>query len=562
MRRVRAVLSSAILLASTVVSARGQAPSSLVATDPPFFEFHSGFWLNLHHFLYTLARARLGLDSGRHNVSLVRADTMGLDALSPSLRLPFNDALAYYERHLARLDVFDRRMLAIKTRLGDLEDSISLNTDALPDSLAPVLDSAAPAYRAVWWPRHDAANRAWAAAIMPLLTRHGPALAQAVTSAFRERWSPFLIRVDLSAYASWAGAYTSLYPDRITVSTLDPDYRDDSALEMLFHESLHTYSDSLALALANAAAKVPVSLPRDLLHAMIFYTAGALTKRELGPSYVPYAFRLGIWSRGHFPEYLPLLEDEWQPYLDGQRSFDVAIAAIVRRLPASHGDATLLRDTSVAGDDRKRQCVDCGMLIFPAAALFLAAPSMYVSFGDSSPPPPARTEFGARHLSFYLTGGPVASQNPDLGWTYSENIELLAHGLYADGRLEQFYLLPQHLGYESGHIGFIIPSTHRLSGGLAVGYRGVRGPSIVGRQEGVEIALPLVWSTGDRWWRFESYYVASSHGTNWNYRVQGEWPIRRTRYVAGVKAETMSLPIRDRSDVAWVTLTAVIGVHR
>jgi hypothetical protein len=28
-----------------------------------------------------------------------------------------------------------------------------------------------------------------------------------------------------------------------------------------------------------------------------------------------------------------------------------------------------------------------------------------------------------------------------------------------------------------------------------------------------------------------------------------------------VKAETMSLPIRDRSDVAWVTLAAVVGVH-
>ena len=26
----------------------------------PVFEFHSGFWVNLHHFLYHEARARLG----------------------------------------------------------------------------------------------------------------------------------------------------------------------------------------------------------------------------------------------------------------------------------------------------------------------------------------------------------------------------------------------------------------------------------------------------------------------------------------------------------------------
>jgi hypothetical protein len=65
---------------------------------------------------------------------------------------------------------------------------------------------------------------------------------------------------------------------------------------------------------------------------MIFYTAGALTQRELGPSYVPYAFRFGIWTRGSFSEYLPVLRDEWQPYLDGHRSFDDAIMRLVARI--------------------------------------------------------------------------------------------------------------------------------------------------------------------------------------------------------------------------------------
>jgi hypothetical protein len=333
MRAFRSLVSSVILLAATSVNALGQSRASLVATFPPLFEFHSGYWLNLHHFLYTIARARLGLDSGRQNVAIVRGDTVGLGALSPSLRVGLNDAVTYYERHLAPLDVFNPRMLALKTKLGDLEDSASLPSHAVEDSVSAMLSTAAPAYRALWWPRHDAANRDWAAAIMPLLTRHGPALARAVTSAFHEEWSPFLIRVDLSADASWAGAYTSLYPDRITVSTLDRDYRDGSALEMLFHESLHTYSDSVAAALTSAAAKAHVSLPRDFVHAMIFYTAGVLTQRELGAGYTPYAFRLGIWKRGRFPEYLPLLDAEWRPYLDGHRSFDEAIADLVKRLP-------------------------------------------------------------------------------------------------------------------------------------------------------------------------------------------------------------------------------------
>lgn len=556
-----AFILSLILLLAMPLTAIAQPRPSVVATFPPLFEFHSGFWLNLHHFLYTMARARLALDSGRQNVAIVRGDTVGLGALSPTLRLGLNDALAFYERDIARLDVFDRRMLAIKTKLGDLEDVSALPPNAIEDSVAAALTAAAPAYRALWWPRHDAANRAWAAAIMPLLAQHGPALARAVTSAFHEEWSPFLIRVDLSAFASWAGAYTSLYPDRITVSTLDPDYRDGSALEMLFHESLHTYSDSVATALARAAAKATVALPRDLVHAMIFYTAGALAQRELGASYVPYTFRLGIWKRGDFPDLLPLLEQEWQPYLDGRRPFDEAIGAIVRRLPATRTSTNAPYDSSAADSARRIQCADCMMLIFPAGALFLAAPSTYVTFADSAAPPPAQTEFGASHVAAYLAGGPVGWEGPDVGWTQSAQIEVLAHELYVDGRLEQFELPPQHLGYATAHLGVIVPSTHRLSGGVAVGYRGVRGPLIDGRQQGVEVALPLVWSTGDRWWRFESYYVVSAHGTNWNYRVQGEWPIRHSRYVAGVKAEGMALPIRDRTTLSWFTLGAVIGVH-
>ena len=239
-----------------------------------------------------------------------------------------------------------------------------------------------------------------------------------------------------------------------------------------------------------------------------------------------------------------------------------ALMLVAQSVGEQAGGQSPPRSDSLSKDSAHvRQCEECMMIIFPIAALFLAAPSAFLSFIDSAPPT-GRAEFPTNHIALYLTGGPVATQNPDLGWTYGQAIEILTHGVAADARLEQFYLFPQHLGYTSAHLGFVVASAHGLSGGMGVGYRGVRGPPVIGRQEGVEIALPLIWSRGGQWWRFESFYVANTRGTNWNYRVQGEWPFGHSRYVAGVKAETMSLPIRDRSDVAWVTLTAVVGVHR
>src|SRR3954470_4606793 len=133
-----------------------------------------------------------------------------------------------------------------------------------------------------------------------------------------------------------------------------------------------------------------------------------------------------------------------------------------------------------------RQCVDCMMLVFPAAALGLAAPSSFLSFIDSTTTP-SRREYGNTHLAAYLTGGPVASQNPDLGCTHGQNIEVLAYSVLVDVRVERYYLFPQHLGYVTSHLGFIMPSEYGLAGGITFGYRGVRGPPVIGRQEGIEI---------------------------------------------------------------------------
>src|SRR5690349_13960251 len=236
LRRVYSLLLSIVLLIAGSPTVSGQeAGRGLVASFAPLFEFHSGFWLNLHYFLYTIGRAQLGLDAGRGNVAIVRGDTSGLGALTPDQRRGFDRAVTYYLHRVAPADVFDRRMIEIKTTLGDLEDAPSLRPSSLPDSLIDALTAAAPAYRARWWARHDASNRAWATAILTRLATHGNALAREITAAFQEQWA-FPIRVDLSAYSSWAGAYTSLYPDRISISTLDPDYHDSSALEMIFHE--------------------------------------------------------------------------------------------------------------------------------------------------------------------------------------------------------------------------------------------------------------------------------------------------------------------------------------
>jgi hypothetical protein len=82
-----------------------------------------------------------------------------------------------------------------------------------------------------------------------------------------------------------------------------------------------------------------VSVPRDLSHAMIFFTAGEAVRR-VEPTHVPHAQAFEVWpkqlSGASLPalRLKPLLEEIWKPYLDGLGTRDEALAAFVTRAVA------------------------------------------------------------------------------------------------------------------------------------------------------------------------------------------------------------------------------------
>ncbi|MEP6731683.1 MAG: hypothetical protein ABJE10_13630 [bacterium] len=290
------------------------------------FAFHSNFWLNLHHFLYATARARKGLDATRPAIMRALTDTVGLSALPARDQSEWSAAVAYYDSALARRDIlFDQGMVAINNRLASLDAPTTMPSSVIDPSLGAVLERAAPVYRRLWWPRHDAANHEWEAHMRALLALHGDSLATQESRAFHVPWSRTPVRVDVTAYANWAGAYTTNGPSHITVSSEDGRNQDDQGLEILFHEALHTMDDSLLSSLNAAFQARGKTAPRDPTHVFIFYTAGVLTKRAI-PGHTSYAEKNGLWTQvPDFRHALPVLQRSWQHYLDGEITFEAAV---------------------------------------------------------------------------------------------------------------------------------------------------------------------------------------------------------------------------------------------
>ncbi|HEU4564887.1 MAG TPA: hypothetical protein VFS05_09580 [Gemmatimonadaceae bacterium] len=318
------------VLASLSTPAAAQHAATSPATDS-LFELRSEFWASLHHFLYHQARARLGTpDTRRRAVAGAAGDTVGFGALPERVRADWTSAVAAYERSVASRDLlFDADMRRINDRLAALPADGDPTRAGLDSAVAATLLRAAPAYRALWWERHDRANRRTIAALTPLVRAHGETLARRLTELYRVRW-PAPLRVDVVPYASWAGAYTTTGPAHITFGSLDPGNAGTQGLEILFHEASHALGDSVLAGIRGAAAAEGASPPRDLLHAIIFFTAGELVRREL-PGHVPYAEANGLWTRVLAP-YRGPLADAWLPYLDGRIGMEEALRRLVTAL--------------------------------------------------------------------------------------------------------------------------------------------------------------------------------------------------------------------------------------
>jgi hypothetical protein len=289
-------------------------PSALLAAA--LFSFHSNPWLNLHHFVRAVARGEP-----------VSAE------MSASEKPAWDAAVLLYRERYAQRDVlFDEGMVAIKEALRRAEKQDSLAGLGLDASLAAALERAAPVYRRHFWPQHDRDNRAWIAMIEPQLQAHGAALAGRVSAAYGKTWPSQPIDVDLSVQAGPFGAYTTSGPPaHVVLSSVDPRYRV-CALEMLFHEASHGWDDVLTAGIARAAARQHKTPPPQLWHAVLFFTAGELTRRELeaygDEDYVEHALRSGVYDRA-CGGCRALLLKHWGPRLDGRASIDEALSALV-----------------------------------------------------------------------------------------------------------------------------------------------------------------------------------------------------------------------------------------
>lgn len=334
--RPRFVITLAVALSVVIASSAPARSQRASGTPTGLFVFDSPFWLNLHQFLYVLGRAQAKLpNSGRRAVVNAPADQAeGLRSLPADQQQVWQRAVDAYANGLSRQDaVFDEPLVELAGLLIAIDKRPSLDRIAgLDPAVTQTLSSAAPIYRTVWWPRHEAANRAVIKNLESLLARYGEPVLRYVTRVYGQPWPAGGFPVHFSGYANWAGAFSTRGPILI-MSSLDFEKRDVLAFETVFHEAMHQWDDQIFDELRGHAQKRKVEVPPDLSHAMIFFTAGEAVKSVI-PTHVPYAESEGVWSRS-MGTFRPALEAVWLPYLRGSGTREQAMATLIEKTAVS-----------------------------------------------------------------------------------------------------------------------------------------------------------------------------------------------------------------------------------
>src|SRR5438876_5604789 len=110
---IRRALLPFVCVVPLFVASTSVAQEESVAPALPVYEFHSGFWLNLHHTLYRIARSQRSANSSANAAST----SGGFSSLTPSEQRAWSAALAFYSKTYADKDLtVSLEMILIKNQ--------------------------------------------------------------------------------------------------------------------------------------------------------------------------------------------------------------------------------------------------------------------------------------------------------------------------------------------------------------------------------------------------------------------------------------------------------------
>jgi len=262
----------------------GQKNSSLIA-ETSKFEFHSDLWINLHHFLYQKAKgSQLKHLQEDGNVFLNINEDENFKSLNHNERLILETSIDYYKEHIIEKSLL-RNLANLRVWLQDQHGNKKISDTTYSKKYTTILNDFSSIYKKRFWRNHDKHNRKILNKHLKLLEELEPFMFERLKYFAGFNWPESKIRIDLTTYANYAGAYSQTRPNfNAVISTLDPFSEQSTFVEIVFHEAAHGLfwrKSKFRSKIFQLSNEMSIPIPKNLWHASQFYLCGKLVQEEL-----------------------------------------------------------------------------------------------------------------------------------------------------------------------------------------------------------------------------------------------------------------------------------------
>lgn len=321
-----------LLLSGFSQQLSGQKPTvkKSAPQESKYFDFQSSAELNAHLFLYNKAMLCKFKKTPNDSMAYVALKEKSKGVSSRELSV-LNAVLLFYRDSLLNKDLlFDSLMRDFSDKL--IRGNIAFVKWQVRTKEA--VQTFEPYFRKLVWPEIEAGNKKWLAANLPQIIKLETQVIPELERIYQTKLPQGKIRVDLTDYATWSGAYS--FNDRfchVIFSTIHYSNQGDLAPEVVFHEASHFLVDKLSELITKEAKGKDVKASINLWHNMIFYTTGYVLTKELkktNKTFVPYYEQMKFTEKFQDFKYsVEACQKFWNTYCEGQGTMQEAVIQIV-----------------------------------------------------------------------------------------------------------------------------------------------------------------------------------------------------------------------------------------
>lgn len=299
-----------------------------------YFSFQNDYWINLHHFLYQKAKgSQLKKLEEDGNAFMAIGEEAVYESLNSEELKKLDDALLYYKNNLITQDL-RRELGRLRVWLQALDHDGMVTDTTFSQAYTDIMNSASEVYRTKFWPIHRAHNERTLSKHLALIIQFEAGVIAKMERLSQYQWpTEEKVRVDVTTYANWAGAYTPTRPNlNIIISTIDELNTTSAFIETIFHEGSHLLfrmNDSpFREAIYQHSEEMELEFPRNLWHASLFYLCGRATQDQLKTKGVDHQLvmdELNVFTSYNTPEFRAALEK----YYQGEQGMEATIRSLL-----------------------------------------------------------------------------------------------------------------------------------------------------------------------------------------------------------------------------------------